>query len=327
MKKTSITIVLLLCAFTSNSQQHYKSDMQAIQNAAGASTSKNKASIEFKEPNKVGGEVGYIIVRLSKTESSITYGLQYVKQTNDQDGPISWYHVVNSDIRPEIFNIVKVQKFNKPVLQRKYEYSFTLSKYNSNQVVIYEHTYMAILDKMSPQNIDTKQESDQSISLDIKDIKSTNTPEELYKKYGKENVIVSDFAGLDGDYRNGEEYIIFPNTNNEIAVSYRKRYIRLYKNNSMWQLPHGIKVGDNIAEVERLNSKTFKLYGFEWDYAGIVTDWNMGNFENVLNVTFEPIEEVNFHLYQKVIGDKEILSTDTTLRKLAPVVSEIFIKK
>lgn len=177
MKKTSITIAFLLCVFTSNSQQHYKSDMQAIQNAAGVSTSKNNASIEFKEPNKVGGEVGYIIVRLSKTESSIMYGLQYVRQTNAQDGPIFWYHVVNSDIRPEIFNIVKVQKFNKPVLQSGYEYSFTLSKYNSNQVLLYEHTYLAISDKMSPQNTSTKQKSNQPTSLDIKNAKSESVQE------------------------------------------------------------------------------------------------------------------------------------------------------
>jgi hypothetical protein len=45
---------------------------------------------------------------------------------------------------------------------------------------------------------------------------------------------------------------------------------------SQWRTDHGIRRGMTLAEVEALNGRPFKLYGFGFDYGGTSLDWNGG---------------------------------------------------
>lgn len=54
---------------------------------------------------------------------------------------------------------------------------------------------------------------------------------------------------------------------------------------SQWTGPGGLSLGESLADVERANGGPFMLYGFEWDYGGIVTSWRGGAFAPQGNCT------------------------------------------
>ncbi|QQP96023.1 hypothetical protein [Lysobacter enzymogenes] len=45
---------------------------------------------------------------------------------------------------------------------------------------------------------------------------------------------------------------------------------------SRWRLDNGIKIGLPLADLAKLNGKPLRFYGLDWDYGGIVSDWNGG---------------------------------------------------
>lgn len=45
---------------------------------------------------------------------------------------------------------------------------------------------------------------------------------------------------------------------------------------SRWRLDNGIQLGLPLAELAKLNGKPLRFYGLDWDYGGIVSDWNGG---------------------------------------------------
>lgn len=45
---------------------------------------------------------------------------------------------------------------------------------------------------------------------------------------------------------------------------------------SRWRLDNGIQIGLPLAELATLNGKPLRFYGLDWDYGGIVSDWNGG---------------------------------------------------
>ncbi len=48
---------------------------------------------------------------------------------------------------------------------------------------------------------------------------------------------------------------------------------------SQWRTTHGIRRGMTLAEIEALNGRPFKLYGFGFDYGGTTLDWNGGSLD------------------------------------------------
>lgn len=45
---------------------------------------------------------------------------------------------------------------------------------------------------------------------------------------------------------------------------------------SRWRLDNGLKMGLKLSELARLNGKPLRFFGLDWDYGGIVSDWNGG---------------------------------------------------
>jgi hypothetical protein len=96
---------------------------------------------------------------------------------------------------------------------------------------------------------------------------------------------------------------------------------------SLWIGPGGIGNGMKLTEVEKLNGKPFKMAGFEWDGGGFIRDLD-GKLTGLpggcnLVVRFEPgIANPLPAKYAEITGDKTILSSNRTLRRVRPQVSE-----
>jgi hypothetical protein len=58
------------------------------------------------------------------------------------------------------------------------------------------------------------------------------------------------------------------------------RFVRVRGKQSRWRTPEGIGIGTDLRTIEKLNGRSFTLYGFEWDYGGTTADWRGGTLAN-----------------------------------------------
>jgi hypothetical protein len=101
---------------------------------------------------------------------------------------------------------------------------------------------------------------------------------------------------------------------------------------STWSTPNGVRLGLTLADIERMNGKPFRLYGYEHDLGGRTTNWRGGALGKPLpggctlrlsiGVDDEAVKSPHF---DKVSGDSEFLSTNPHMRALKPEVFEIML--
>lgn len=91
---------------------------------------------------------------------------------------------------------------------------------------------------------------------------------------------------------------------------------------SLWHTRDGITIGTTIEDVETINGKPFKIWGFEWDFGGMVNSWEGGRLPETLGLTFAPtVEDVPEYL----LGQVELQSNQPALRAIKPVVVSMII--
>lgn len=172
---------------------------------------------------------------------------------------------------------------------------------------------------------------------------------DLLDTYGPANVTQRDtIYTAEGNYEIGTT--LYKGTSDEAAVLWtdsakqaRPNAVKLMLNldpaldkagrKSRWKTANGVRLGLTISEIEKLNGKPFKLYGFEWDFGGSVTDWRNGRLqtpgkETYLTMTFgyidlSPTQETAIG---KVSGDAEFLSSNPAMKLLNPTVQQIFVR-
>ena len=111
---------------------------------------------------------------------------------------------------------------------------------------------------------------------------------------------------------------------------------------SVWKTEAGITLGTPLTKVQELNGKPFKLFGFEWDYGGTLSDGNNGNIKGLahedpekgflpayLSLTFQPDYEGKPDFPQEkmrqVSGDTEFSSDHPVMQELDPLVYSITV--
>ncbi|QMW02869.1 hypothetical protein [Spirosoma foliorum] len=98
-----------------------------------------------------------------------------------------------------------------------------------------------------------------------------------------------------------------------------------------WATVDGLRIGTTLKELEQRNGKPFKLWGFAWDYGGMVSNWQGGklglsNKKMFLAIglgpsaTQTPAQE---KAYNKLMGDSEFLSSLAAMQVLNPVVQSM----
>jgi hypothetical protein len=161
------------------------------------------------------------------------------------------------------------------------------------------------------------------------------THADLVKAFGSSNVVYRDVEGVDGQPIKAS--VVYPNdAKARLEVNWGDEKTRrgptiLIKDQSAWVAPNGIRIGTELAEVEKLNGKPFKLSGFDWDYGGHVRDWQGGALAKpqpggcMLAVEFVHPEDAPEENLAKVTGDMDIASDSADLRAVEPYVGLFLI--
>lgn len=146
------------------------------------------------------------------------------------------------------------------------------------------------------------------------------------------------FVDVDGD--NGAKIpasVLFPNDpKRRLEVWWTnpaardQTYLIVINGKSTWTAPGGMKLGLNLAQLEKLNHKPFKLKGFDKAGTASVSDWDGGALSTLaggcksgLSLRADP--KVAPETVAALSADKEYSSSDPELRAAKPTVSEILI--
>ena len=98
---------------------------------------------------------------------------------------------------------------------------------------------------------------------------------------------------------------------------------------SAWAAPRGVKLGAQLAAVEKLNGKPFKLTAFGADGSN-AADWQEGQLLKLqggckIGMRFIADPRTPQEARAELASAKELLSSDANVRALRPTVAEILI--
>lgn len=179
-------------------------------------------------------------------------------------------------------------------------------------------------------------------------ITATSTEADLIAAYGAENVGDAEFYLGEGEMEmgtglfSGDESKALRILWEDPATKVRPVSIQLTGAKSTWKTVEGISLGTPLTKVQELNGKPFKLFGFEWDYGGTLSEGNNGNIKGLahedlekgfqpayLSLTFQPDFEGKPDFpqeqYAQVAGDSEFSSDNPVMQELDPVVYSIHV--
>jgi hypothetical protein len=107
-------------------------------------------------------------------------------------------------------------------------------------------------------------------------------------------------------------------------------YLIDIKAKSTWAAPGGMRLGLNIAQLEKLNHQPFKLKGFGKNGIATVSDWNGGELTTLpggckSGVTLAADPKAPADAVATLSADKDYSSDDPAVRAVKPTISEILI--
>jgi len=105
-------------------------------------------------------------------------------------------------------------------------------------------------------------------------------------------------------------------------------YLIVINGQSTWTAPKGLKLGLQIAQLERLNGKPFKLKGFGSSNEGSVSDWQGGALESIaggckVGVSMRADAKASPDAIE--LASSELVSTDAAVKGIKPAVTEIIV--
>lgn len=156
-------------------------------------------------------------------------------------------------------------------------------------------------------------------------VRKYSSQPDLEAIYGAEKIRPQSISIEEGQEQAG--LLLFPNTKNELEVVFDIEaatsiaYVRLNKEGGDWITPEGIQVGSNLEALAAANGVPFQFYGFEWDFAGLVTNWNEGQLNDQLVVSLIP--ENPQALIPDLMGDVSLSSDDPRVKALGLKVGSI----
>jgi hypothetical protein len=108
-------------------------------------------------------------------------------------------------------------------------------------------------------------------------------------------------------------------------------YLIVINGQSTWSAPKGLKLGLQLAALEKLNGKPFKLKGFDKENSSTITDWDGGaltQFPGGCKSGVRLVSDAKAPQEARdavAAGSEEFLSTDAKVRAVKPTVAEIIL--
>jgi hypothetical protein len=99
---------------------------------------------------------------------------------------------------------------------------------------------------------------------------------------------------------------------------------------STWTAPDGLRLGQPLEQVEKINHKPFKLKGFDKDRIATVSDWDGGELATLAGdcnagLSLRADAKTSAEKINALSTDKEYSSSDPAIRATKPTISEILI--
>jgi hypothetical protein len=174
-------------------------------------------------------------------------------------------------------------------------------------------------------------------------VRATDTEATLRARYGADNIAPERIHLGEGETVPGT--VLFPSdSSRRLTVTWADTIARtrptratVGSRRSRWVVIPGVSIGTSLSELERLNGKPFKLFGFSWDYAGTVSSWEGGRLDSLwrggpennvrvwLRLSPDSAGYASSHS-REVAGDRVFSSSLPAMRALNPRVYALFIE-
>jgi len=150
-------------------------------------------------------------------------------------------------------------------------------------------------------------------------------------KYDSRNIVFGEVDGPDGSKIKAT--ILFPNDpRRRLEVIWNNDSARtdlslvVINGQSQWSAPKGVKLGAQLAALEKINGRPFKLGGFAADGTASVTGWEGGQLASLPGGCRIGVKlAADAKAAAGLTGDKELRSNDPALKAAKPAIAEILV--
>ena len=156
----------------------------------------------------------------------------------------------------------------------------------------------------------------------------------LAQVFGSQNVAFTEVEGPDNSKLMAS--VLYPRDPRqrleilwENEASRSETQVIVINGSSTWNGPRGLKIGLDLAAIQRANGKPFKLSAFDGDGATIL-DWGGGAFASLpggckINIRVVMDSRAPEAVRAPLANGKEHVSSDATLRAARPALAEILV--
>ena len=158
---------------------------------------------------------------------------------------------------------------------------------------------------------------------------------ELATAFNSKNITFADVEAADGTKVPAS--ILFPNDpKRRLEVWWSDRthrsdiHLIVIGGQSTWTAPDGLRLGQTLEQVEKINHKPFKLKGFDKDRIATVSDWDGGALATLAGdckpgLSLRADAKASAEKIGALSADKEYSSSDPAIRAAKPTITEILI--
>lgn len=160
-------------------------------------------------------------------------------------------------------------------------------------------------------------------------ITANMTEADLIAAFGKNNITTEKEIYANGDMPPFEGLTIFKGKADEVQIAWEEGkkgkkigIIFMRNKGGQWHTKDGIKVGTTLADLNKLNGKSFTFGGLGWDLGGYISDWKKGKLQDMgveIRLAYEG------DLPAKYTGEVTVKSDDAGLAKAKIAVGELSI--
>ena len=158
-------------------------------------------------------------------------------------------------------------------------------------------------------------------------ITKESTREQLLEVYGAENINFEERMFMDEPINSSS---LFKGTENAVMIYWSDNTysqvssVELMGEKGEWSTKEGIKLGSTLKEVEAVNGKAFKLYGFYGaEGSGMNESWEGGAISSKVQINFGGGIPEESEMDKELLYENKVSSDNEILQAINPTVISI----